>query len=63
VGRDVLEGFFGGWGRKFYQVERRDERVLLRKGGEKIADVVRSADGIEVVPFRRGEDTWSVEWK
>jgi dihydroorotase len=36
----------------------------LRKGGERIVDVLRSSKGeVQVVPFRRGEQTWSVEWK
>ena len=63
VTKEGLEGFFGGWGRTFYQVEEgKGERVLLRKGGEKILDVLKEGD-VEVVPFRRGETTWSVEWK
>jgi dihydroorotase len=63
VTQEVLDGFFGAWGRNFYQVEEgKGERVLLRKGGEKIVDVLRK-DEVEVVPFRRGEQTWSVEWK
>ena len=65
VSQEVLEGFFGGYGRKFYQVEdERKERIVLKKGGEKIVDVLRK-DGVsvEVVPFRHGESTWSAEWK
>lgn len=57
--------FLGGWGRRFYQVDDgRGERVVLRKGQEKVVDVLEK-DGINVrvVPFRRGETTWSVEWK
>ena len=62
---EVLEGFFGRWGRAFYQVkEPTGERVVLRKGSEKIAQVLqKDGVGVEVVPFRRGEQTWSVEWK
>ncbi|CAO2654468.1 Nn.00g112010.m01.CDS01 [Neocucurbitaria sp. VM-36] len=65
VSQEGLEGFFGGWGRKFYQVESgMGERVVLMKGGVKIDDVVRKeGSGVEVVPFRKGEETWSVEWK
>jgi hypothetical protein len=25
--------------------------------------MLRGEEGIEVVPFRRGESTWGVEWK
>jgi dihydroorotase len=66
VTKEVLEGFFGGWGRKFYQIkDERGERVVLRKGGEKVVDVLSKEGGgeCEVVPFRKGEATWGVEWK
>ncbi|OAK94736.1 Dihydroorotase [Phaeosphaeriaceae sp. SRC1lsM3a] len=65
VTQDVLEGFFGAWGRKFYQVgDGKGERVVLRKGGEKVVDVLeKNGVGVSVVPFRKGEATWSVEWK
>ncbi|KAF2012285.1 Dihydroorotase [Aaosphaeria arxii CBS 175.79] len=65
VTQEVLEGFFGGWGRRFYGVEeKRGERVVLRRGGAKVVDVLRKDGvGVEVVPFRRGESTWGVEWK
>jgi dihydroorotase len=65
VTKEVLEGFFGKWGRAFYQVrDERGEKAVLRKGGEKVADVLEK-DGVSVsvVPFRKGEATWSVEWK
>jgi dihydroorotase len=65
VTKEVLEGFFGKWGRAFYQVgDERGEKVVLRKGGEKVVDVLEK-DGVSVsvVPFRKGEATWSVEWK
>ncbi|RYO16607.1 putative dihydroorotase [Alternaria arborescens] len=66
VTKEVLEGFFGVWGRKFYQIkEKRDEKVVLKKSGEKVLDVLKKEGGgdVEVVPFRKGEMTWSVEWK
>lgn len=65
VTQEVLEGFFGAWGRAFYQVsDGRGEKVVLRKGGERILDVLEMQGvGVSVVPFRKGEETWSVEWK
>jgi dihydroorotase len=65
VSQGVLEGFFGGWGRKFYQIkDERGEKVVLRKGGEKIVELLeKDGVGVSVVPFRKGEATWSVEWK
>jgi dihydroorotase len=37
---------------------------VLRRGMEVIGDVLEKEGlGVRVVPFRRGEKTWSVEWK
>ena len=63
--REVLEGFLGGWGKKFYGVEdQRGERIVMKRGQEQVANVLsKEAGSVEVVPFRRGEKTWRVEWK
>ncbi|KAI0019299.1 hypothetical protein F4780DRAFT_771277 [Xylariomycetidae sp. FL0641] len=59
----LLQGFMCDYGRKFYGVPNpKDERIVLKKGNEVIVDSVKG-DGLEVVPFRRGQTTWSVEWK
>lgn len=65
VSQEVLEGFIGGWGREFYQVEEPNgEKVVLRKGKEQVLDVLEKGGvSVSVVPFRKGEATWSVEWK
>ncbi|KAF2106318.1 hypothetical protein BDV96DRAFT_534085 [Lophiotrema nucula] len=65
VSQEVLEGFFGKWGRAIYQVEDKSgEKVVLKRKAQDIVDVLKE-DGIEVqvVPFRHGEQTWSVTWK
>ncbi|KAI9642888.1 dihydroorotase [Ciborinia camelliae] len=68
ISREILEGFLGGRGRKFYgreevmDAEGGGERIVLRKGEE----VVRASfvgEGVEIVPFWRGQKIWSVEWK
>ncbi|KAF2268525.1 Dihydroorotase [Lojkania enalia] len=65
VTTQVLEGFLGGWGRRFYGIEDgKAEKVVLKKQQGQIADVLKKDGiGVEVVPFRRGEKTWSVTWK
>ncbi|GME36630.1 Homodimeric type [Neofusicoccum parvum] len=65
VTAEALEGFLSGYGRKFYKVgDERGERVVVRRKGEKVVESVTHKEGeVEVVPFRKGEETWSVEWK
>jgi dihydroorotase len=63
VTAEILEGFLGGHGRKFYGItDSSNERIVLRKGAEVIQESF-TGKGVEVVPFRRGQRTWSVEWK
>lgn len=65
VTKEVLEAFLGGFGRAFYRApDGRKEKILLTKGEEVIADVVtREGSDVEIVPFRTGMKTWSLEWK
>jgi dihydroorotase len=63
VTEDILKGFMGGYGRAFYGVEEgHGERIVLQKDCAIIQESIKG-DGVEVVPFRRGQSTWSVEWK
>ncbi|KFY42095.1 hypothetical protein V495_04673 [Pseudogymnoascus sp. VKM F-4514 (FW-929)] len=58
-----LEGFLGNYGRKFYGVEANGEKIVLKRGGAKVADMLRGEGDLEIMPFRAGEETWSLEWK
>lgn len=63
VTKEILEGFLGGHGRKFYGiVDSMKERIVLRKGSEVVQESFKG-EGVEVIHFRRGQNTWSVEWK
>ena len=71
VGREVLEGFLGGFGRRFYGVERSERRIRVVDGEERVIEkleVERIGTNGEnvvadvVVPFRRGESIYSLEW-
>lgn len=64
VTKEKLEGFLCSNGRAFYGVkDDRNEKIVLRKSGATIDEVLRSKDGsVEVVPFKRGKMTWGVEW-
>jgi len=61
---EILEGFLGGFGRAFYRSGGAgSERITLRKSDETIIDILsREGNSVEVVPFRRGQNTWSVSW-
>ena len=62
VTAEILEGFLGGHGRRFYGIaDSSKEKIVLRKRSEVIQESF-VGDGVEVVPFRRGQSTWSIEW-
>lgn len=65
VTEEVLVNFLGAFGREFYGVQDgSEEKIVLRRGDEKVRDVLESKSGqVKVVPFRRGNVTWSVDWK
>ena len=64
ITQQTLQNFLSGFGRTFYRVEdQKNEKIRLKKSGEVIAGVLSTEDGgINIVPFRRGEKTWSLEW-
>lgn len=64
ITQGILEGFLGKLGRAFYKVEdHRQETFILKKQDEQIVDIVkRDGSDVEVVPFRRGEKTWTLSW-
>ncbi|KAI9805651.1 MAG: hypothetical protein M1833_005143 [Piccolia ochrophora] len=64
VRTEVLEGFLGVYGRRFYRLKESGERIVVKKEqGEKVAEVVTGNEGVQIVPFRSGEETWTVQWK
>ena len=62
---DTLERFLSRSGREFYGIDDiRKEQIAIHKANEKVKECLRSnASDVEVVPFRKGETTWSVTWK
>jgi dihydroorotase len=66
-GEGVLEGFLGETGRRFYGVPKSERRIRVRAREEKVVSFlgVKAEDGRGddvVVPFRRGEEIYSLEW-
>jgi dihydroorotase len=68
VNRAIKE-FLRDRGRKFYKLkestyEQQGRKIVLEKKGEKIQKSIKNENGtIEVVPFRSGEEIWSLRWK
>jgi dihydroorotase len=59
---EIVEGFMSKFGRNFYGIgEETKEFITLEKQGEKIQEILKS-DKIDVVPFRKTQDTWTVSW-
>ncbi|PGH11391.1 dihydroorotase, homodimeric type [Helicocarpus griseus UAMH5409] len=67
VTREVLENFLGRFGREFYgdvarqRGEGKGQVIRLSKGKGKVAEIVQS-EKTDVVPFRKGEVTWELEF-
>ena len=64
--RDVLAGFLGEIGRRFYGVPKTQSRIRIKAAGETVAQHFSvQQDGQEVdilVPFRRNMPVYSLEW-
>lgn len=59
---EIVEGFMSKFGRAFYGIgEEQKEFITLEKKDEKIVNILQSAN-VDVVPFRRNQQTWSVSW-
>ncbi|KAL6252410.1 dihydroorotase [Rhinocladiella similis] len=68
VSQDVLEGFLGGFGRKFYRVKASGAKIRISAKEEKVIERLAlqstggDASGDVVVPFRRSSPVYSLEW-
>lgn len=63
VTEEKLRGFLSDFGRAFYRAPKATGKIVLERKGEKIDEVIKSSKGdVEVVPFRAGEDVWSLSW-
>ncbi|KAK4104546.1 Dihydroorotase [Parathielavia hyrcaniae] len=58
---DALKGFFSTYGRRFYGLEPATRQIRLTRGGARVEESL-AGEGVEVVPFRAGDETWGVEW-
>ncbi|KAJ9209533.1 hypothetical protein DTO166G4_8885 [Paecilomyces variotii] len=59
---EIIEGFLSKFGRQFYGLEEeKQEFITFDEAGDVIEDILKS-DAVDVVPFRRGQKTWSISW-
>ena len=63
LGGDVLSGFLGIFGRRFYRESMSKSKIKITAAEAQIMDSLRfGAGGDVIVPFRRRKPTYSIEW-
>ncbi|OLN85968.1 Dihydroorotase [Colletotrichum chlorophyti] len=63
ITQEALEGFVSAYGRKFYgTADDKKERIRLTRGAGAVVKQTFEGQGIQVVPFRAGKETWSLSW-
>lgn len=63
LGRDVLRGFLGEFGRRFYGEPASKEQIRIKAGQERVMQALSFGKGEQmIVPFRRKEPVYSLEW-
>ena len=63
VGLDVLRGFLGLHGRKFYGESESRESIIVQEGSETIMDSLKHGNqGSTIIPFRSQEQILSIQW-
>ena len=59
----ILEGFLGKHGRAFYKEPQSNSFISFpRDQTQIIPEIVLGSEGVEIVPFRRGETVRQLEW-
>jgi dihydroorotase len=63
LGGDVLRGFLGEFGRRFYREPASKEKIRITPGRETIMEVLNfGREKQKIVPFRRKEPVYTLEW-
>ncbi len=63
VSPEILKGFLGLHGRRFYEEPLSNERIVLTQGTAKVSTSLKHPSGNpEVVPFRRNEHVLNLAW-
>ena len=63
LSKHALTGFLGEFGRKFYGEPASKERIRVRAGEDRVMEALNfGKDEQRIVPFRRKEPVYSLEW-
>ena len=63
VSEGVIRGFLGEFGRAFYRENLSEKQIRISAGEERVMAALEvSANGEKIVPFRRQEPVYSLEW-
>lgn len=63
LSRDVLTGFLGEFGRKFYGEPASKRKIRITAGQDRIMEALKfGKDEEKIVPFRRKEPVYTLEW-
>lgn len=66
--KNVLEGFLGGFGRKFYRIEPSGRRIKVSSEQERVVSTLQvggskeNNNGLVIIPFRQNSPIYSLEW-
>lgn len=68
LSKTVLEGFLGGFGRKFYRIEPSGMRIKVSAKGEQVVSTLQvgassaNDNGRVIIPFRQNSSIYSLDW-
>lgn len=63
LSKDVLTGFLGEFGRKFYSEPASKRKIRITAGQDRVMEALKfGKDDEKIVPFRRKEPIYTLEW-
>jgi hypothetical protein len=63
LSKDVLTGFLGEFGRKFYGEPASKRKIRITAGQDRVMEALKfGKDEEKIVPFRRKEPVYTLEW-
>src|SRR3954447_4134190 len=62
LGKDVLTGFLGEFGRKCYGEPVLKRKIRITAGQDRVMEALKFGKDEKIVPFRRKEPVYTLEW-